>query len=234
MRRGCRPVPGGPGAGGGRSGGFTLIELLVVIAIVAILASLLLPALSRARLQARAAWCRGHLRQIGVATALYVDDHEDTFARSTHSAFAFRELPWSRGLAVYLGAEAGSGWTNLFRGVYRCPRHRPTTPWSYGQNVYFELSPDADDYEGSPSVWRKRGQVPGPSGTISHGEVPGTADHVMAHFWGGDPAGWDADLERHEGRSNAAFVDGHVALRRPREVYDPGGGVDAWNPGRSR
>lgn len=89
--------------------GFTLIELLVVIAIIAVLASLLLPALSKAKATAESAHCKGNLRQLALAMLMYVDDHGAyppyyTFVGGTGDNRTPREF-WHVPLKPYIGSE---------------------------------------------------------------------------------------------------------------------------------
>ncbi len=68
--------------------GFTLIELLVVIAIIAILAAMLLPALARAREQARRASCMNNVRSLVQVSHMYSIDNDEMFPTPNDQPFA--------------------------------------------------------------------------------------------------------------------------------------------------
>ncbi len=208
---------------------FTLIELLATLAVIGLLAATLLPAVARARERARALPCLSQLRQIALAVHSYSDEASDCFPRSSHSAFVAGQLPWSRAVAGHLGSSP-TGWTNLLAGVYRCASKKTTGTWSYGLNVYYELSPALDDYTGSPAVWHRRAAVPRPASTVLLAEVPGSVDHVMAHFWTSLADATDVAATRHSGRAVYVFADGHAESLTLRETYNPAASRDHWNP----
>jgi prepilin-type N-terminal cleavage/methylation domain-containing protein len=85
--------------GNNRRGAFTLIELLVVIAIIAILAAMLLPALSKAKNNAKTTQCQSNERQIAIALQSYAADCGGFFPESSVSSHYLHYLKSAAGLA---------------------------------------------------------------------------------------------------------------------------------------
>ena len=216
--------------------GFTLIELLVVIAVVALLAALAIPAIAGAQERSRSVTCSSRLRELGMAVLLYTQDNQGRFPRSSHSAAANREPGWAASIAPYLGArpaEANAAWINR---EFRCPGNTNEAPnaYSYAMNVFFELR-KGDSYVGRPATWRSVLHVPHPSRTILLAETAAATggmapDHFMCHQWSGPVAARRAVAhDRHNGRANYLFVDGHVECL-PVEATFTSRTENLWNP----
>jgi prepilin-type N-terminal cleavage/methylation domain-containing protein len=230
---------------------FTLIELLVVIAIIAILASLLLPALSRAKSQGERISCLDNLKQISVLMQFYTDSYHDIFPAHRNQNVDDNSVSISMtnwwGITLIDRGNAASQ-SNLFH----CPaikgtRRDGTVTWSwsfdphfvgYGYNNYFlglhpwlatTLLVGGVHFDTAPDF--KRTSIRSPADTLMFADcMPADSDPTSTACWSSD-CWWPYSSSnsyqgvetrfRHQGVGVVAFTDGHSEARKDSKINPP-------------
>jgi prepilin-type processing-associated H-X9-DG protein/prepilin-type N-terminal cleavage/methylation domain-containing protein len=211
--------------------GFTLVELLVVISIIALLMGILMPALSRVRIQAMTVVCQSNERQMGLALQTYFIDNENTLPPS--SCHADPDQYWLKILTGYTKEKL----------LFKCPADRSknffnwdsppddTSTWetyrwsSYATNGFF----DNQTYEMYRNILKIKKLDKCIYICELQDEMDGV-DHVHADYWRlTDDLTKQVAWDRHKNKSNYLFVDGHAETLQWEKTFDFEM-VNLWNP----
>lgn len=220
---------------------FTLVELLAVIAIVSVLASLLLPAVARARSKGSQAACFNNLRQLGVAWELYTSENGGSFPFNDvgyEGGYLNKPGSWVLGNAQRpRGGDLENGTLYPHVGntrVYRCPADRSTysafgrsfpKQRTYSLSVAFNTFGSASIPLNNP-VYRGTTSSadvppPGPAGIFSFVDLNETAvdSGEFAFLWANNALleKWEhKPTDRHFGGATLGFADGHAEFKKWR------------------